>query len=54
MPYDGKFHQAAGEGHKEIVEQPIDKGAAAKICVQVHERSQRVDPHIQCLVVVAF
>jgi ankyrin repeat protein len=27
MPYDGKFHQAAGEGHKEIVEQLIDKGA---------------------------
>ena len=54
MLYDGKFHQAAGEGHKEIVEQLIGKGAVAKICAQVHEHSQRVDPHIQCLVVVAF
>tara|TARA_B110000014_G_scaffold256842_1_gene240523 strand:+ start:206 stop:370 length:165 start_codon:yes stop_codon:yes gene_type:complete len=54
MPYDVKFHQAAGEGHKKIVKQLIDKGAAAKIYVQVHERSQRVDPHIQCLMVVAF
>ncbi len=54
MPYEGKFHQAAGEGPKGIVEQPIYKSAVVKICVQVHERSQRADPHIQCLVVVAF
>ncbi len=54
MPYDVKFHQAAGEGHKEIVEQPIDKGAVVKICVQVHERRQRTDAHIQGVVVVAM
>ena len=54
MPYDVKFHQAAGVGHKEIVEQPIDKGTVVKICIEVHERRQRVDPHIQCLVGVAF